>query len=522
MIRSLGIANIRAAMASPEIIRDSIISILISLALVAAVTIGLAVLDRFFTLRHVSIIYLIPVVIAAAKLGVVPALIAAIGGLGASAFFFYPPIYSFLVNDPEQLIDLPLFIFVALVINQLATNLRRQAAIARQHEIEVQGLYEFSRRLAAAHTASDIQTAIRDHLVAIIGQRTIFFETSKHGRVGPSLSAQDAVPESVRRETEAFVSGGKEIGGGIVVDGGQGHLWLVRPVSEKTADFGVLAIDLGQQSKEAGEALRQRVNAVMADTAATLERLDLGQAINAARIRSETEALRDALIGSVSHQLRTPLVSILGAATVISQAPANRDNGRLQSLANILGDEVERLNSDVQDLLDATVISSKGVQPNYEWMEAADIVNAAIERRQRLLAEHKVVVDLPDDLPLIYVDPILLAQALGQVIDNAVKYSPHKSSIDIAARANGMSVVLSVKDEGIGLVGEEQTRLWERFYRGERHASKVTGSGLGLWIAQAFVAANDGEMEAASAGADRGTTIFIRLPASEKPAEDDE
>ena len=187
------------------------------------------------------------VVIAATKLGIVPAVIAAIAGAGASAFFFYPPIYSFLVRDPQHLIELPLFVFVAIVTGHLATNLRRQADLARRHETEVQDLYAFSRRLAAAHTVSDIYTAIRQHLTSIIGRRTILFETAPRGGVGATLSTEERVPERVKRATEAVIGRREGSRSDSVVDDGEGHLWLVRPVAGKAEDFGVLAIDLGQQ-----------------------------------------------------------------------------------------------------------------------------------------------------------------------------------------------------------------------------------------------------------------------------------
>src|SRR5262249_44548913 len=152
---------------------------------------------------------------------------------------------------------------------------------------------------------------------------------------------------------------------------------------------------------------------------AMLDRLGLEHALSDARVHSETEALRDALIGSVSHQLRTPLASILGTATVISRAPGNSDDPRLAALAELLRDEADRLNNGVQDLLDAALISSKGVRMDCEWVELADIVNATVDRRQRLLAGHRVHLDTAGELPLIYVDPILLEQALGQIVDNA-------------------------------------------------------------------------------------------------------
>src|SRR5215510_5925828 len=190
-------------------IQNDAVSVLKSLVLVAITTIGLLVLDQFFALRHVTLVYLVPVVLAATKLGIVPAVIAAIAGGGASAFFFYPPIYSFLVEDPQHLIELPLFVFVAVVTGHLATNLRRQADLARRRETEVHGLYAFSRRLAAAHTPGDIYTAIREHVAAIIGRRTVLFEAAPRGGVGATLSGEERVPDEVKRESEAAVAGGK-------------------------------------------------------------------------------------------------------------------------------------------------------------------------------------------------------------------------------------------------------------------------------------------------------------------------
>ncbi len=239
-----------------------------------------------------------------------------------------------------------------------------------------------------------------------------------------------------------------------------------------------MAIDLGKQAGDGADAIRERVDTVLRDATTTLEHLDLGRAISEARVRAETEALRDALIGSVSHQLRTPLVSILGAATVISRAPGNRGDPRLASLADILRDEVDRLNNDVQDLLDAALISSKGVR----WIPSGSSLPTSSMRRSTggnacSQATELDTAGIPSELPFIYVDPILLEQALGQIIDNAVKYSQPGSTVTVAARAMDVSVVLSVKDEGVGLVGDERTRLWERFFRGERHASNVSRIG---------------------------------------------
>jgi two-component system, OmpR family, sensor histidine kinase KdpD len=210
--------------------------------------------------------------------------------------------------------------------------------------------------------------------------------------------------------------------------------------------------------------------------------------------------------------LRTPLASILGAATVLSQSPVIAKDERLTALASVVRDESERLNNDIQNLLDATRISLAQIRPRQEWIEPQDIVNSALERRRRRLACHPIAFDMDSNLPLIYVDAILVEQAFLQIVDNAAKYSPARSPIKIAAKRNGHDVILSVSDSGVGLTAEEKAQLGERFFRGARHVATTSGSGLGLWIAKAFVTANGGRIEAVSSGEDQGTTMSIFLP----------
>jgi two-component system sensor histidine kinase KdpD len=283
-------------------------------------------------------------------------------------------------------------------------------------------------------------------------------------------------------------------------------------VSQRTPDFGVIAIDLGKAPKDMVSETRQRLDEALSDAAATLERLDVARTLNEAKMRSETELLREALIGSVSHELRTPLASILGAATVLTQSPAIAKDDRLKSLASVVHDEAERLNSDIQNLLDATRISRGQVKPRMEWIEPIDIVNSALERRRRRLSSHSIAVAMDSNLPLIYVDPVLVEQAFVQVVDNAAKYSSAGSTINIAAKRNGHDVIFAVRDTGAGLSGDELSHLGERFFRGQRHSLIASGSGLGLWIAKAFMAANGGRIHAASQGVDQGTTVSLHLP----------
>ena len=236
------------------------------------------------------------------------------------------------------------------------------------------------------------------------------------------------------------------------------------------------------------------------------------RAINEARRRAETEQMREALIGSVSHELRTPLASILGATTVLTSAPAVTADPKLEALAKVVREETERLNTVIQNLLDATRISADALRPRFEWAEVADIVNAALQRHRARLTGHEVKLELTGELPLAYVDQNLIEQALGHVIENAMKYSPPGSPIRICGAVENGMIAVTVADSGAGLTADELGRLGERFFRGDRASAATTGSGLGLWIARAFLHANGGSLDANSDGADRGSTVILRLP----------
>jgi two-component system sensor histidine kinase KdpD len=480
----------------------------IALVMVAATTIVVYGLTSYLDVRRGSVIYLLPVLLAGWHLGLIPALVAAVAGVLWSGYFFFSPYYSFYLSRPNEILNLLLFMVVAVVTSHLANSMKQQTEIAHKREKEMGDLYAFSRRLASASSAVDIYRAIEEHLANLVQRNVVLFGAGSAGERG-GKSEHEALPQRVHSAI-AEVQAGKTLE--TTVDDGAGDIWLVRRVSQKTADFGVIAIDLGSIAPGAINEMSQRVDEVLSDAAATLERLDVARALNDAKMRSETELLREALIGSVSHELRTPLASILGAATVLTKSGAVAKDERLSSLAGVVRDEAERLNNDIQNLLDATRISRAQVRPRQEWIEPQDIVNSALERRGRRLSGHNVSLDMDTNLPLIYVDPVMVEQAFVQIVDNAAKYSCAGSPITVAAKRNGHDVVLSVHDKGIGLTAEEHAHLGERFFRGPGHATTISGSGLGLWIAKAFVTANGGKVQAVSSGPDQGTTMSIHLP----------
>jgi len=486
-----------------ETIKREARGVVLALLLVAATTLVANLLVHYLGIRRGSVIYLLAVLVSGWRFGLLPAMSAAIAGVVFSAYLYYSP-----VAQRSELLDLALFLIVALVASHVANSMKQQTELARKREKEMSDLYAFSRSLAAAPSADEIYRAIEDHLATHAQRKVVLF-----GAGSPNADVEqpgDATVPAPVRAAIADVQRGLSIEANVNDD--SGNVWHVRRVSQKTPDFGVIAIDLGRVPADEAADVHQRVNDMLSDAADTLERLDVAHALDQAKMRSETELLREALIGSVSHELRTPLASILGAATVLSQSPAVASDERLTSLASVVRDEAERLNNDIQNLLDATRISREQIKPRMEWIEPSDIVNSALERRRRRLAGHTVSLDVDSNLPFIYVDPVLIEQAFAQVVDNAAKYSPPGSAITVAAKRNGHGLVLSVRDHGVGLTAEESAQLGDRFFRGARHASTTSGSGLGLWIAKAFVSANGGKIEADSPGINLGTTIDIKLP----------
>ncbi|MFA6264878.1 MAG: DUF4118 domain-containing protein [Pseudolabrys sp.] len=495
--------------------RRELRGIVLTLALVVVVTLMIFAFVWQAGLTRGTVAYLIPVLIAAIRWGLVSALFASFCGVLASAYFFFPPLYSFRITDPQEIINLVLYVIVAIAVSQLASRLKRELEKSQKREKDLADLYAFTRRLAVAFDVSDIQAAIEDHLTAAIQRKVVLFARDipdDKGRranvaVPPAVLAEIAkleAPQSRSTDSSSATSGS------VIAD--QGGIWLARAVSPKNPEFGIIAVNIGKPTQDSVDDLRVRIDAILSDATATLDRLGIAQAINEARMRSQTDQLREALIGSVSHELRTPLASIMGAATVLSTAPALCGEPKLQALVQDVRSEAERLNDDIQNLIDATRISSDGVRPMLEWADPGDIVDSALERCSQRLSGHRLALNLPNDLPLVHVDPVLVKQALVQIFDNAAKYSPPGSLITVAVRARDGRMIMSVSDEGAGLMAAEVPHIWDRFARGERLAAATSGSGLGLWIAKAFIAANGGKMNAVSDGPGRGTTMAIELP----------
>jgi two-component system sensor histidine kinase KdpD len=252
--------------------------------------------------------------------------------------------------------------------------------------------------------------------------------------------------------------------------------------------------------------------------AVAIERTNLATDIEEARLLTETERLRSALLSSVSHDLRTPLVSIIGSATGLASCDgALSDADRAQLLQTIL-EESERLNRFVQNLLDMTRLGYGALQSNRDWVDLREIVGRALKQMARPLASLKVEVQIPEELPVLHVDPILIEQVLVNIFDNAAKYSPPGGRIEIAAGLDGERASVRVSDEGPGIPPEARDSVFDVFYRVRAGDKQAAGTGLGLSICRGLIEAHGGQIKALPGPGRRGTTIAFWLPVQPLPA----
>ena len=293
-------------------------------------------------------------------------------------------------------------------------------------------------------------------------------------------------------------------------------MWALKSITTSTADHGVLAVNLGHQSaRETGE-LNDRVEAILSEAAAALERIDAAAAFANANLRLQSDFLKNALIGSVSHQLRSPIASILGSTSVLDGIPALRDDGRIRSLVDGMHREAKRLDSDIQNLLDTVRITDSGIKPVLEWADPADLVTAAIRQRSHRLDGHKLASTSRRRCRCSSSTPASSSRRSARSSRMRASILRLGSTVTIAVRARADELIIEVADNGMGLLPDEAASMFKRAFRGRRQLATIPGLGLGLWIARIFIAANTGAISARSPGPGEGTTVTMRFPVHEE------
>jgi two-component system sensor histidine kinase KdpD len=296
-----------------------------------------------------------------------------------------------------------------------------------------------------------------------------------------------------------------------------GGEWFYLPLRTAQSTVGVLGLQF-----EASEAIlspdqRRLLEALAGQASVALERTRLVWEMEQARLLTETERLRDALLSTISHDLRTPLVSIIGAVSSLLTYGRTYDESARQELLQTIQEEAERLNRFVGNLLDMMRLESGALEPKREWVELGDVIGTALSRLTHTLNQHQLVLEVDPDLPMLRLDFVLAEHVLVNLLENAAKYSPPQTTIRVTARREGRSIVLEVADEGMGIPASERERIFDKFYRVQRGDRHGAGTGLGLSICRGIIEAHGGQITAGSPAHGQGSVFTVTLPAEKAP-----
>ncbi|BCH21139.1 sensor histidine kinase [Mesorhizobium sp. L-8-3] len=484
---------------------------------VAALGVGIG-MDQFLDVRNIALVFLMAVLTVAVTLGLWPALFASLASSLAFNFFFLTPRYTFTISDPESVIALGFFLVVAVIASNLTARVQRQAAAARRRARATEDLYLFSRKLAGAGTLDDVLWATVFQIASMLKLRVVVLmpeDGTIAVRAGypPDDTLVDADIAAARWAWEH----NRPAGRGADTLPGAKRLYL--PLRTGREAVGVIGLDDDRQ----GPLLtpeQQRLFDALADQAAiAIERIQLVADVDRAKLAAEADRLRSALLTSISHDLKTPLAAIMGAAGTLRDFGASLPDGGRSELLTTVIDESERLNRFISNLLDMTRIESGAMEPNFAWHYVGDIVGSALRRAAKVTADHRTEVELPPDLPMLKVDPVLFEQALFNLLDNAAKYSPPDTAILIRGWSDNGWVVVQVMDEGPGIPAADLERIFDTFYRVRKGDRVRAGTGLGLSICRGFVEAMGGTIEAGSRTDRPGAVFTIRMTAAAEAPE---
>jgi len=466
-------------------------------------------LDRSFRASDLGMIFLAAVLTAAVLQGLRPALLAAAMAFLVYNYLFLEPRYSFVIGSPTDILTLFVFLAVALVTGFLAGRVKDQQEATSKRAAAITSLLVASRRLSASAKKADAATALAEQLSAATGGKAMIL-LPEGGEIAPAAAA----PVMSQLGTQDMAGARWAWEHGEAAGAGTGTLpnaaWTFWPLQGIAKRAGVAALE--PQPHGDGESERF-VLSLLDQGAIAIERAELAAEASEADALRRSERLRTALLNSISHDLRTPLAGVLGAATTLIEYGPAIERPVQDDLLESIRDEAERLNRYVGNLLDMTRLEGGGVAPRTQATDLRDVASAAADRVARRLEKRVLTRDYPPTLSTVPADPALLEQALVNILENAIAYSDDGSHIEAAVYEDERNVVISIEDEGRGIPTAQLQQVFEKFQRLSESSDRGKGTGLGLAIAKGFVEAMGGRIAAASPIHDgRGTRILISLP----------
>jgi two-component system sensor histidine kinase KdpD len=489
-----------------------------SVAMVAAALLIGLVFQRF-GITNVALVFLAAVLASAVTYGLWPSLFACLVAMLAYNFFFLPPRYTFTIADPDNVVALFFFTIVAIIASYLSARVRAQAISARERAATTENLYLFSRKLAGVFTLDDLLWAAAFQFAQMLKVRiVILLPEGSSIAVRAGYPPEDTLAEADLAAAKWVWEHATPAGRGADTLPGAKRLFL--PMRTGRGMVGVVGLDSDRPGPLLTPDQRRLFDALSDQVALAIERINLSEDMDRARMAAETERLRSALLTSISHDLRTPLASILGSASTLRNQEPDLDESARTELLRTIQEEAERLNRFIANLLDMTRLESGAIQPNADFVDLGDVVGSALQRALAVLAKHHVRVSIPASLPMLKLDPVLLEQVLFNLLDNAAKYTPPESTIEVNATRAGDLVRVDIADEGDGIPAEDLDRIFDKFYRVQAIDRKRAGTGLGLAICRGFVEAMGGTVLASNRADRRGALLTITLPIpAEQPQE---
>jgi two-component system sensor histidine kinase KdpD len=485
-----------------------------SAAVCAAVTVLTAPLHARMDLANIVMVFLLAVVFTAVRFGRGPAVLASFLAVASFDFFYVPPRFTFSVSDAQYLLTFAVMLVVALVIGQLTAGLRFQAHVSRQREARMAALYEMSRDLSGALMAQQVAEVAARFMKSEFASHATLYVADLQDRLAapvplPAMPAglDPAVAQWAFDHAEAAGQGTNTLPASPLL-----YLPLKAPMRMR----GVLAIEPRDPSRLAGPEQRRVLDTCASLLALSLERIHYVEVAQDTTVQMESERLRNSLLAAISHDLRTPLAALVGMSD--SLAMTAEPGSRSAQIAQSMREASLRMSSQVSNLLDMARLQSGQVPLKRQWLPLEEAVGSALRALTGLLDPRRVSTRLPDDLPMVHVDAALFERVLCNLLENAVKYTPAGSPIEIGAQATDDRVRIFVDDRGPGLPPHREEAIFQMFERGRKESAQP-GVGLGLAICRAIVAAHGGTVTAENRPGG-GARFIVDLPRGDPPRMD--
>ena len=489
--------------------------------IVTGVTTAIAFpLSPYFGLVNIVMLYLLGITVGALRLGRGPSVALAIANMLAFDYFFVPPVFSFDVEDTQYLFTLGVMLIVALVIANLMVSIRRHRETADAREQRTAVLYAMSRELAVATDAQAMASAAVRHISAVFHGTAVVLIADARGSLSP-MSPDESAGKEAQSPLPPF---DLEFALEVVARGERcikDAIYL--PLQGSRRVRGVIVVCPQPTARVLPTEQLNLLDAFAAQLALSLQRARLAEAAEAARISAERALLRNTLLASISHDLRTPLSAIAGAGSLIAQPEYALNADRRTTLGNLIERKARDMSQLLTNVLELTQMEFGNATLRTDWHAIDDLVALALRTNEARLAQWRTVVSLPTDLPLILVEATLIVQILSNLLENAAKYTPPGTTITISAAAAEKNILLVVADDGPGLPPGDPERLFEKFQRG-RSESNIVGVGLGLAICRAAARLHGGDIRAKNnvgGGARFEITLPLETQADAAPEDED-